>query len=81
MVRSLISAASLRATLIRMMHLLEGSTYFDLSVNGAALIRGWRLFETKLLLEEIRYLDLVFHYLTYICKSYVSVIVRSYFYM
>ena len=27
----------------------------DLSVNGAALIRGRRLFETECLLQEIRY--------------------------
>ena len=34
-------------------HLLEGSTYSDLSINGVALIRGRGLFEARPLLEEI----------------------------
>ena len=39
-----------------MRHLLEGGTYSDLSVNGAALIRGWCVFETQFILEEKRYI-------------------------
>ena len=35
---------------------LEGDLYSDLSVNGAALIKGRRLFEALRLLEEIRYI-------------------------
>ena len=65
MVGFLISAVCLGAALIRMRRLLEGSSYFDLSVNDLALIRGRRLFEARRLLEEIQYLDLVFHDLKY----------------
>ena len=35
--------------------LLVGGAYSDLSVNGAAFIRGWRFFEVWRLLEEIQY--------------------------
>ena len=35
--------------------LLLGGVYSDLSVNGAAFIRGWQLFEVRRLLEEIQY--------------------------
>ena len=35
--------------------LLVGGAYSDLSVNGAAVIRGWRFFEVWRLLEEIQY--------------------------
>ena len=34
--------------------LLEGGAYSDFSINDIALIRGWRLFEARYLLEEIR---------------------------
>ena len=36
--------------------LLEVGAYPDVNVSGVALIRGWHLFETKRLLEEIQYL-------------------------
>ena len=36
--------------------LLEGGVYSCLSVNGAVVISGRRLFEIRRLLEEIRYL-------------------------
>ena len=39
-----------------MRHLLEGGTYSDLSVNGAALIRGWCVFETQFIFEEKWYI-------------------------
>ena len=34
----------------------RGGVFSDLSVNGMALIRWWRLAETRRLLEEIKYL-------------------------
>ena len=37
-----------------MRRLLEGGAYFGINVNGAALIRGRGLFETRRLLEETR---------------------------
>ena len=37
-----------------MRHLLEGGIYSGINVQGVALIRGWRLFETWHLLEQIR---------------------------
>ena len=40
--------------LIRGRHLLDGGTYFQLSVNGKALIRGKDLFTARRLLKEIR---------------------------
>ena len=45
-----------REAFIRRRRLLKGSAYYDLTVTGAALMRGRRLFETRRLLEEIRYL-------------------------
>ena len=54
MVRFLISSAFSGAALVRGTRLLEGGAYSHLGVNNAALIRGWRLFETWSLLEEIR---------------------------
>ena len=48
MVTFLISATIWGAALI------NGSAYSDLSVNGAALIRGRYLFEAQCLLEEIQ---------------------------
>ena len=39
-----------------MRHLLEGGTYSDLSVSGAALVRGWCVFETQFIFEEKRYI-------------------------
>ena len=38
-----------------MQHLLEGGTYSGVNVQGVALIRGRRIFETRHLLEQIRY--------------------------
>ena len=35
--------------------LLEGGACSDFSINDIALIRGWRLFKARYLLEEIRY--------------------------
>ena len=35
--------------------LLEGGAYSDFSINDIGLIRGWRLFEARYLLEQIRY--------------------------
>ena len=55
MVKFLINPAVLGAALIRGKRLLEGGTYSDLSSNGAAFIKVWRLFEAQHLLEEIRY--------------------------
>ena len=37
-------------------YFLEGGVYFDQSINGAALIGGWGIFEPRCLLDEIRYL-------------------------
>ena len=54
MVMFLISASFLGATLNRGRRLLESGAYSDWSVDSAALTRGRRLFETRLLLEEIR---------------------------
>ena len=45
-----------REAFIRRRRLLKGGAYYDLTVNGAELMRGRRLFETRRLLEEIRYL-------------------------
>ena len=51
MVRFIINATLWGAVLIRGRHLQEGNPYFDLSINGAALI--W---DPKLTREYIRYL-------------------------
>ena len=45
----------LGAALFRGRSLLEAGAYFDLSLNGAALIRGWCLLKTHCFLEEIQY--------------------------
>ena len=37
-----------------MRHLLEGGTYSGINVQGAALVRGRRLYETRHLLDQIR---------------------------
>ena len=50
----LLSAAFWGAALIRGRRLLVGGTYFDLSVNGEVLIRGWCLYEDQHLLEELQ---------------------------
>ena len=55
MVRILISVAFWGEALIKRRRLLEAGTYCDLSVNGATLISGRRLFEVRRLLEEILY--------------------------
>ena len=55
MVRFLINTTFWGTALIRGRSLLEDGVYYDLSVNGAALIKRRRLFEIRHLLEEIRY--------------------------
>ena len=36
-----------------MRHLLQGGAYSGINIHGVALIRGWRLFETRHFLEEM----------------------------
>ena len=55
--RFLTSAGFWESALIGWKFLIEGDTSFDLTVNGAALIRGWRLFETWRVLEGMHYVN------------------------
>ena len=56
MVKFLINPAVLGAALIRGKRLLEGGTYSDLSSNGAAFIKVWRLFEALILWTDAIYI-------------------------
>lgn len=68
-----------------MRHLLEGGVYSDLGVNLAVLVKGRRLYEVKLLLEEMRYLKVnkknVFQPLKlhYNLKNFIQVFKRIHF--
>ena len=54
-----------RCSLIRGRRLLEGSGYSGVSVNGVVRIRGRPLFESRRLLEEVRYCI----YTSLLCQS------------
>ena len=54
MIRFLTSTAFSGAAFIRERRLIDGHTYSDMNVYGAALIRGQCLFEARCLFKEIR---------------------------